>query len=285
MPINRAPFNALVDDDGSNTKGTLWNKSEIQSVLLDPIDAFGDAEVQSLNDAAVTSVSGYIQSSKVGASRRLIKLAPSAPMTIRGYDYRAVNTAAPLDGEPLVYVNRGSSNVFLYNYAGGGQNNFADIFNTPNSGPLVLAPNGFAYYIRTDGLWMLASYRQGGPIAYGPTVIPSTSGSAFTNTAGGPIYYELIGSQLHLSVYFGGNVSGTATSYLYFSLPNGYTGSGMAPADFQAIRASDPVVGVGWGMIAGGSNGPNVSLYPNPGGNGWSVGAMWVQGRAIVAIA
>jgi len=37
--IDRAPFNALIDDDGSNTKGTKWNKAQIQSVLLDPIDA------------------------------------------------------------------------------------------------------------------------------------------------------------------------------------------------------------------------------------------------------
>lgn len=40
MPINRAPFNALVDDDGSNTVGTVWNKTQIKNVLLDPMDAF-----------------------------------------------------------------------------------------------------------------------------------------------------------------------------------------------------------------------------------------------------
>jgi hypothetical protein len=40
--INRAPFNALVDDDGSGTTGTVWNKNQIKTVLLDPIDAEGD---------------------------------------------------------------------------------------------------------------------------------------------------------------------------------------------------------------------------------------------------
>lgn len=39
MPINRGPFNALVDDDGSNTVGTVWNKGQIQAVILDPVDA------------------------------------------------------------------------------------------------------------------------------------------------------------------------------------------------------------------------------------------------------
>jgi len=39
MPINRAPFNALVDDSGNGTSGSIWNKAAIQNVLLDPIDA------------------------------------------------------------------------------------------------------------------------------------------------------------------------------------------------------------------------------------------------------
>lgn len=38
-PINRAPWNALVDDDGSNTIGTPWNKAAIAGVILDPVDA------------------------------------------------------------------------------------------------------------------------------------------------------------------------------------------------------------------------------------------------------
>jgi hypothetical protein len=39
MAINRGPYNALIDDDGSNTVGTMWNKTQIKTVLLDPIDA------------------------------------------------------------------------------------------------------------------------------------------------------------------------------------------------------------------------------------------------------
>lgn len=39
MPINRAPYNALVDDAGTGTTGTPWNKQAIKDVLLDPVDA------------------------------------------------------------------------------------------------------------------------------------------------------------------------------------------------------------------------------------------------------
>jgi hypothetical protein len=42
MTINRAPFNALIDDDGSGQVGSVWNKAQIQSVLLDPIDTEGN---------------------------------------------------------------------------------------------------------------------------------------------------------------------------------------------------------------------------------------------------
>lgn len=37
-PINRAPFNALIDDNGTGLTGTLWGKDDIKDVLLDPID-------------------------------------------------------------------------------------------------------------------------------------------------------------------------------------------------------------------------------------------------------
>lgn len=37
--INRAPWTALVDDDGSNTTGSIWNKAAIKTVILDPADA------------------------------------------------------------------------------------------------------------------------------------------------------------------------------------------------------------------------------------------------------
>jgi hypothetical protein len=39
VSINRGPFNALVDDTGSGTTGTPWNKQAIKDVILDPVDA------------------------------------------------------------------------------------------------------------------------------------------------------------------------------------------------------------------------------------------------------
>jgi hypothetical protein len=39
VAINRAPFNALIDDNGTGLTGSVWNKAAIQGVILDPVDA------------------------------------------------------------------------------------------------------------------------------------------------------------------------------------------------------------------------------------------------------
>lgn len=55
--INRAPWNALVDDSGNNLDGTPWNKAAIKSVLLDPIDvALADADDGTTKDAAQDTI-------------------------------------------------------------------------------------------------------------------------------------------------------------------------------------------------------------------------------------
>lgn len=38
MAIDRGPWTALVDDDGSNLVGSIWNKAAIKTVILDPTD-------------------------------------------------------------------------------------------------------------------------------------------------------------------------------------------------------------------------------------------------------
>ncbi len=38
ITIDRTNYNALIDDDGTNTKGTPWSKNQVKIVLMDPID-------------------------------------------------------------------------------------------------------------------------------------------------------------------------------------------------------------------------------------------------------
>lgn len=63
--INRGPFNALVDDDGTNTVGSPWNKTAIKDVLLDPIDvALAAAGGATLPISLTTDVTGTLQAAQ-----------------------------------------------------------------------------------------------------------------------------------------------------------------------------------------------------------------------------
>lgn len=39
MAIDRTQYNALVDDSGAGTDGSVWDKNKVKTVVLDPIDA------------------------------------------------------------------------------------------------------------------------------------------------------------------------------------------------------------------------------------------------------
>jgi hypothetical protein len=65
VAINRAPFNALIDDDGTNTVGSVWNKAAIEDVLLDPIDdALAAAGGVTLPISLTTDVTGTLQAAQ-----------------------------------------------------------------------------------------------------------------------------------------------------------------------------------------------------------------------------
>lgn len=63
MGINRAPFNALVDDDGTGQVGSVWNKAQIQGVLLDPIDALVSGGWTTFACTLTSDVGGWSSSS------------------------------------------------------------------------------------------------------------------------------------------------------------------------------------------------------------------------------
>lgn len=59
--INRAPWNALIDDSGQNLDGTPWTKAQIKAVLLDPIDvALADVDDGTTKDAAQDAILALI---------------------------------------------------------------------------------------------------------------------------------------------------------------------------------------------------------------------------------
>jgi len=136
MAINRAPFNALVDDDGSNLVGTVWNKAAIAGVVLDPVDAalaavpavppggvLGDLLIK---DPAVATYAAkwappawtLIETAAAPSSNwdpgivgdTVIVLAPSSGVAVTGF--RPART--PWVGQRLLMLNRLGRQVDVY---------------------------------------------------------------------------------------------------------------------------------------------------------------------------
>lgn len=78
MAINRGPFNALIDDDGSGTTGTPWNKTQIAGVLLDPIDAMWN----SITPDLVLNANGSVRrNTTAGSDTGVVSLSGAGSLT------------------------------------------------------------------------------------------------------------------------------------------------------------------------------------------------------------
>lgn len=65
MALDRTAFNALVDDDGTGTTGTPWNKSRIDEAILDPVDADAAFKNQSNTFQGDQTVNGHVKATSV----------------------------------------------------------------------------------------------------------------------------------------------------------------------------------------------------------------------------
>jgi len=83
MAIDRTPWNALVDDDGSGLTGSIWNKDTIKTVVLDPpLSILRYASAANVNIAGGTNHNNYAVPG--GADAVVWFLNPSSPCGITG---------------------------------------------------------------------------------------------------------------------------------------------------------------------------------------------------------
>ena len=111
MAINRGPWTALVDDDGSNLTGTIWNKDKIKTVLLDPIDALvlGPQQVGTAHADAVITAGNYDNYRPPNGENCYIwLLLPTGPQSLTGV------LAEPNYTQHLL-INTSSNNIVFYN--------------------------------------------------------------------------------------------------------------------------------------------------------------------------
>jgi hypothetical protein len=183
MAINRGPWNALIDDDGSGTTGSVWNKDAIKVVILDPIDlAAGGANTQvQFNDSGAWGGDSGLTYNK---STKVLSVGGDLVLGATGGIIRR-NTVAGSDNGYLVLTAASGTDVTRSPYLAVYGNQVAGVGGNLRVGLGTLAGAGFevmrgdgnpALRVRgSDGLVTLPY----GQLQFPTTQVPSTDAYTF----------------------------------------------------------------------------------------------------------
>src|SRR6185295_11740692 len=159
MPFNKTAWTALGNDDGSNTVGTLIDKTQLSTLMAPVIQTTTSTGTQ--NNFAIT------------ADTRLLRCNNASLLTITGM-------TAGYDGQEVMITNVGAGLVSLphQNASSTAANRF---FNIATSGATSLSPaSGRARYVydATSVAWVLLEHDQGAFIT------PTYAGTDYTSPTG-----------------------------------------------------------------------------------------------------
>lgn len=222
MPLDRTAYNALVDDTGAGD-GTVWAKTPIKNVILDPVDAaLAPLESLAIASPQTITLTGNQNDVAVPANCRMLRCNNATLLTITGI-------AAGTPGQFLAIHAVGVAHVALTPQAAGTASAAANrLINTVTIGVTMLAAGtGVALY-QYDGTltrWKLVHHEQGAPIdvPYNAADFTASSGS-WTVDAGDLLAYNyyLQGRTLFVHLYCATtSVTGTPNT-LRVTLPNSY---------------------------------------------------------------
>lgn len=111
MALDRTWYNTLVDDDGSNTVGTIWNKAAVDS-LMDAVDAsLATVATLPITEAGVTNLVSDL-ALKAPLASPTFTGTPAAPTAAAGTNTTQVATTAYVQAEKHVQIiNRQTGDV------------------------------------------------------------------------------------------------------------------------------------------------------------------------------
>jgi len=224
MAIDRTAFNALVDDTGVGN-GSIWDKSAIQTVLLDPIDA---AIVAGGGTAAIqtTTSTGTVNNFGATVARRLVLRCNNASLlTLTGIQFSGS------DGDVIDVVSVGAGQVDLAHQDAGSTAGYR-LINFATSGKTSLAAgSGTARYVYdgTTSRWRLLIHDQGAWITPAYAAGDFTGGGSMTWTVdSGDVSayaYWLKGRTLIVRWKLGTtSIGGTLNTIVQIKIPGGFSG-------------------------------------------------------------
>lgn len=215
MAINRGPFNALVDDDGTGLTGSVWNKAAIQAVILDPADAAYGGKYDTV---VTTAATGTVTAWAPGLNgHTFLNWTGNADLALHGL-------AGGVTGQRVTIRNSGAGVITVAHVsasAASGQK-FA---NTVSSGPTPIGLTGFATWIYDGTYWTLIAHEQASWIAvpFAAGNFTGVGGTTWTVTAGGvpTNRYRLAGRTLQWQLSVNATFTGSG-SQLRIVIPNGW---------------------------------------------------------------
>jgi hypothetical protein len=251
MSINRAPFNALVDDDGTGTTGTVWNTTQIKNVLLDPIDA---ALLTPIQYPTVTGVQHDFVLANPGMNCRLV-WGNSGVLTLDGI-------TGGITGQTVTIIAGGGQIDLVHQGSGSASTNRFQ--NVVTSGPTSIAGYGKAVYAYESqfGFWRLIDHEQGAWIQppFAATDYTGNGSMTWTVDPGDvfcPLMYRLDGKTLALTFdLVNTTVGGSVNFALQIRIPGGFTsapnqrvGGGLIVTE-TGVSVPGSYISIGGGITA-----------------------------------
>jgi len=278
MAIDRGPWDALVDDDGSNLVGTVLNKDIIKTVILDPVDA-ALALVASEGAHPVVLVNSDVGTlnnwtpAGFGTQPTYMHWTGASAATISGL-------VAGVDGQMVTIKNRspnGSVLSFVHSTASASaaQNRF---LNAATSAPTPVALEGTIrfVYVASVAVWVMIGHEQGAWITppFTATDYYGLGGATWTVSAVevNRASYRLTSQTMQWGLVVSGMVGGAASATLARKVFGGFTLGGNCPTTGSGTSAAVAKV------ILGQSSPTEMQFqlglnYPN-----------WTAGQAEIAI-
>ena len=261
MAVDRVWYATLVDDDGSNTVGTLWNKAAVNS-LLNAVDV----AVTPGTSAPTTTGTQTALALPTGSTGDLVLYLNNASLlTVQGI-------AAGTQGQLLYVFSKGAGQVdFAHNHASGTALGKLKLFATTGLTSLAAGSGAAVFeYDATATVWRLVAHEQGAWIA------PAYVGTDYTAATGtwtvdsGDVLmmrYWLKGRTLFVKFWFlTTSVSATPTE-LRRAIPGGFT-QGPGNETITTTQVSNAGGGAAVGMVS--AAGTNLTFVSTIGGAGWA---------------
>lgn len=222
MPINRTAYNALVDDSGLGTDGSLWDKTAIKDVLLDPIDVAISAGGSSEETLTTTGTQ-----TALAPTATFVRLNNASLLTIQGI-------VAGAAGQRKTFVSVGAGQVDIANEHASAT--AANRITNQVTGTISLAPGTGRVdliYDATSARWKVIEHEQGAWIApaYAAGDFTASGSMTWTVDAGDvEVYrYWLKGRSLVVNwVIVSSTVGGTLSTSLQIKVPGGFSVANQA---------------------------------------------------------